>query len=134
MGILLFILGAVLGGVIEMFIQHPFEDIVEKRFQQLLHTGIYRKLYFKTVNYEALQKTLIKAIKEYNFDYAKIIMKQLEWFIEEKASEEKREAKELANKDYHRDLKNISKFKGNKNSQQYREDKNKWEKIKNKKK
>jgi glucose-6-phosphate-specific signal transduction histidine kinase len=128
MSMLWFIFGAVLGGLIEMVIQHPFEDLVEKRFQQVLHTGIYRKLYFKTIDYQTLEKALKKAVSEYNFDYAKILLKQMEWFVEEKSQEEKKAAIEIAENDYKQDLKNIAKVKRTKSSQEYIENENQWKK------
>ena len=127
MGIFIFLLGAMMGGIIEMIIQHPWEDLVEKRFQQILHTGIYRKMYFKVVNFETLKVRLVEAIGEYNFDYAKMLLKQMEWFIEEKTQEEKEEARKLARQDYKKDKEIIDTFKGNKTPQQYRENENKWE-------
>jgi len=126
MGILSFVFGAIVGGMIEMIIQHPWEDMVEKRFQQLLHTGLYKKLYFKTVDYELLKTRLIEAIDKYDFEYAKLLLKQLEWFIEEKTEEEKEEARKIAKADYDKDLHIIGDFKGKKTPQDYKEEDNKW--------
>jgi len=128
MNILLFVLGAAVGGLIEMVIQHPWEDIVEKRFQQILNLGVYRKYYFMTIDYPTLKERLKTAIDEYNFEYAKMLLKQMEWFIEEKAEEEKRKAKDEAHIDFYKDLKNIDGFKGTENKEIYNEKENKWEK------
>ena len=130
MGILLFILGAFAGAFIQLLIEHPFEELIEKRFQQLLHTGIYRKFYFLTVDYKTLQEKLQDAVSEFNFDYAKILLKQMEWFVEEKTNKEKQEAKEIAQKDYENDLNKIKNLKGDSKPQHYLESENKWEKDK----
>lgn len=121
-----FIIGAVVGGIIELVVQHPFEDLVEKKFQQIMHIGVYRKLFFQNTDYNELKRKLVKAINQYDFEYAKIVLKQLEWFIEEKTNEEKGEAKKLAQEDYGKDLTLINKFKGNKTKSKYIEDKNLW--------
>ena len=121
-----FILGAIFGGLIEMIIQHPFEELVEEKFQQILHIGVYRKLYFKTVDFEFLKKRMVEALDNYDFDYAKILLKQMEWFIKEKTLEERREAREEADKDFKDDLANIGEFKGDSSPYKYKEDINKW--------
>lgn len=125
--LILFILGAAFGGVIEMLVQTPFEELVSKRFQQILHTGVYRKLYFQTVDFEQLKKKLIESVDNYDFDYVRILVKQMEWFIEEKTAREKRTARETARKDFRKDISLINKFKGNKNPAKYVEPHNKWE-------
>jgi hypothetical protein len=128
MNLLLFVLGAVAGGLIEMVIQHPWEELVEKRFQQILNMGVYRKYYFMTIDYNVLKERLKTAIEEYNFDYAKMLIKQMEWFIEEKAGEEKKKAQDEARLDFHKDIKNIETYKGSAEEEKYNEKENKWEK------
>ena len=127
MSILLFLLGAVAGGLIEMVIQHPWEELVEKRFQQILNMGVYRKYYFMTVDYPTLKERLKTAIDEYNFEYAKMLLKQMEWFIEEQSVEERKKAKTEARLDYQKDLKKINDFKGTEKDDVYNEKENKWE-------
>lgn len=128
--IIFLIIGAAIGAFLQLLIESPFEEIIEKRFQQILHIGIYRKYYFKTVDYKYLKNKLKKAIDEYNFEYAKILIKQLEWFVEEKADNEKIKAQEEAQKDFQQDLCNIEKIKKSHLNQEYQENKNKWRKIK----
>lgn len=127
MSVLLFFLGAVAGGLIEMVIQHPWEELVEKRFQQILNMGVYRKYYFMTIDYNVLKDRLKTAIEEYNFDYAKMLLKQMEWFIDEQSAEEKKKAKAEAEIDYQKDLRKIKDFKGTEKDDVYNEKDNKWE-------
>jgi len=127
------IIGSVLGAGAQLLLEHPFEELAEKRFQQILHTGIYRRMYFQTVSYANLKKSLAKAIKEYDFDTAMNCLKRMEWFVEEKTREEKITARKEAGKDYSKDLKIIAKFKGNSNRNKYQESANKWEKNGHKK-
>ena len=126
MGILIFVLGSVFGAVVQFVLETPFEEFVEKRFQQILHTGVYKKLYFKTVTYELLKKRLVHALGEYDFKYANVLLDQMEWFIDEKTREEQRVAREDAQKDYHKDLAIIQKEKGKAKDRVYKESKNVW--------
>jgi len=126
MGFFTFVLGAVFGALIQFVLETPFEEFVEKRFQQILHTGVYKKLYFKTVTYDLLKKRLVHALGEYDFKYANILLDQMEWFIDEKTQEEQKAARVEAQKDYHKDLTIIHKEKGQAGSRVYEEKKNKW--------